>query len=357
MSSSHPIPYHSPKTLRSVSDLVESGLVSPDQAEGVAQVSARYTIAVPPALVDLIDRSNPDDPIARQFVPSVQELVQGQGELVDPIGDDAKSPMRGLVHRYPDRVLLKPVLVCPVYCRFCFRRESVGDADGTLSDQEIDAALDYVANAPQVREIILTGGDPLMLNPDRIERLGRAISRIPHVEIVRWHSRVPIAAPQRITPALVAALSLPDQAAKAVWVSIHTNHAKEHTPDTRQAIGLLRRAGLSLISQTVLLKGVNDSACILEDLFRALVRQGVKPYYLHHPDLAPGTGHFRLSIAEGREIMRALRGRLTGIAQPTYVLDIPGGAGKSPLGSEYWDEEQGQIEDWQGNKHIYNGCL
>ena len=353
MSSSRPSTYHSPKTLRSVSDLIEAGLATGSEADSLRQVAARYATAIPPALAGLIDRSDPGDPIARQFVPTPDELTQTPDERADPIGDDCKSPLPGLVHRYPDRVLLKPLLVCPVYCRFCFRRESVGDADATLSQDQIDAALDYVARAPQVREVILTGGDPLMLTADRIDRLGRAIGRIPHVEIVRWHSRVPVAAPERITPAMAEALALPYAMGKAAWLSIHANHPRELSPAAVDAIGRLRRAGLALVSQTVLLKGVNDDPAVLEELFRALIRVGVKPYYLHHPDLAPGTGHFRVSIAQGRAIQRALRGRLTGIAQPTYVLDIPGGAGKSPLAAEYWDERQGLIEDWQGNRHPY----
>lgn len=355
MPQSRPSTYHSPQSLRSVSDLVDAGLVAPGQAEALSQVARNYATAIPAGLARLIDRTDPNDPIALQFVPSAQELVRTKDELSDPIGDAAKSPMRGLVHRYPDRVLLKPVLVCPVYCRFCFRREHVGDADGTMSDQDIEAALDYVGRAPQVREVILTGGDPLILTPKRVQRLGMGIQAISHVDIIRWHTRIPIAAPERITAEMIQALTHPFDGGKAVWLSIHCNHPRELTTQALQAIGSLRRAGIALISQTVLLRGVNDSVAVLEDLFRALVRIGVKPYYLHHPDLAPGTSHFRLKVSEGQDLVRSLRGRLTGIAQPTYVLDIPGGAGKSPLGGSYWDDTQCLIEDWQGNRHDYPG--
>ena len=351
--SSRPLPYHTAKTLRSVSDLVEAGLVRPEQAERLDKVAERYGIAIPSMLAALIDPSDPNDPIARQFVPSARELIQTADELTDPIGDDAHSPLPGVVHRYPDRVLLKPVLVCPVYCRFCFRREQVGDADATLSENALDAALDYIADAPQVREVILTGGDPLMLGAERIAKLSSALASIPHLDVVRWHSRIPVADPERITPALVRALAVPFETGKAAWLSVHVNHPRELAAAAVEAIGRLRQGGLTLVAQTVLLNGVNDQAPILEALFRSLVRLGVKPYYLHHPDLAPGTGHFRLKIAQGQALVRALKGRLSGIAQPTYVLDIPGGAGKSALGPDCWDAVDGTITDWRGIAHDY----
>ena len=350
---SRPSTYHSPKTLRSLSDLIEAELIPPGRAPALQAVVDRYQTAITPVLADLIDRTDAADPIARQFVPTQAELETTPDELSDPIGDDVKSPLPGLVHRYPDRVLLKPLLVCPVYCRFCFRRDSVGSADGTMSPDQIQAAVEYIAAHPKVREVILTGGDPLMLHPEQIRHLSHSLSGLANVEVIRWHSRVPIAAPQRITAELAALLAQPFDRDKAVWVSVHCNHPRELGEPARQAIAHLRRAGLALVSQTVLLKGVNDQAQILETLFRDLVRLGVKPYYLHHADMAPGTGHFRLSIRQGQDLVRQLRGRLTGIAQPTYVLDIPGGAGKSPLNGDYWDADHGQIVDWQGNAHTY----
>ena len=347
---SSPSTYHTDRTLRQVSQLVQAGLVPPDQQAPLEQVADRYLLAIPPHLQSLL-AANPA--LHRQFVPSVSELQTTEAECNDPIGDNAHSPVPGLVHRYPDRVLLKPSLVCPVYCRFCFRRASVGDAGASLDAAQIQAALDYIAAHPSVREVILTGGDPLMLPLPRIVRLGQQLAAIPHLEVIRWHSRVPIADPARITPDVAAALAAPFQHNKAVWLSIHCNHPAELVDASRQAIAHLRRAGVSLVSQTVLLRGVNDAADTLESLFRALVRQGVKPYYLHHPDLAPGTAHFRPTIEQGRALVRQLRGRLTGIAQPTYVLDIPGGAGKSPLTPDYWDGDQGCITDWQGHRHAY----
>ena len=341
------------KPILTADGLVDAGLASPQEAEALAPVMDRYVLSITPIMADLIRAGDKDDPIRRQFLPSPEELHDTRRDRPDPIGDDALSPLPGLVHRYPDRVLLKPLLVCPVYCRFCFRRERVGDADATLSNAEMDAAMDYVAARPEIREVILTGGDPLMLPTARISALGHRIAAIPHVEVIRWHSRVPTADPARITQAMAQALAEPFEAGKAVWLSVHVNHARELTPEARTALTRLRRAGIPLVSQTVLLKGVNDDPAVLEALFRALIGAGIKPYYLHHPDLAPGTAHFRLSIAEGQAIVRALRGRLSGIAQPLYVLDIPGGAGKVPLGPEYWDAQTGCVEDWQGLPHSY----
>ena len=345
--------YHTPRTLRKVSQLVQAGLVPPDHRPALEQVAERYHISVPENLAALMVPGDPHDPLHRQFVPSAAELSGRAGELPDPIGDDCKSPVAGLVHRYPDRVLLKPILVCPVYCRFCFRRASVGDAGATLGPDQVAAAMAYIAAHGQIREVILTGGDPLMLPPAALAQLCRDLCAIPHVQVIRWHSRVPIAAPQRITAELAAVLAQPFDHGKAVWLSLHSNHARELAPAAQQAIHHLRRAGIALVAQTVLLRGVNDDADTLETLFRALIRLGVKPYYLHHPDLAPGTGHFRLDIGRGQDIVRQLRGRLTGIAQPTYVLDIPGGAGKSPLTPGYWDADHCQIVDWQDRVHAY----
>lgn len=343
------------RTLRTADDLVAAGLAAPADQSGLARVEERYAVAVTPAVADLIDPTDPFDPIARQYVPSAAELEDGAAERGDPIGDAAYSPVEGIVHRYPDRVLLKPVMVCPVYCRFCFRREAVGDPGGTLDGPRLDAALAYVAGAPAVREVIVTGGDPFMLPAARLAGLIERIARIPHVELVRFHTRVPVADPARVTEVLAASLRPPAGADLAVWVAVHVNHPRELSPLARRALAHLADAGLPLLSQTVLLRGVNDDPQVLEALFRALVRDRVRPYYLHHPDLARGTAHLRPSLEEGRAIVKSLRGRLSGIAQPTYVLDIPGGAGKVPVGPEWWDAEAGEVEDWKGGRHSYPG--
>ncbi len=336
------------RTLRTAAQLVTAGLLPSDRAAEAGRVAGRYTVAVTAAVAALIDPTDAADPIARQYLPSAAELIEAPGDRSDPIGDQRLSPVKGIVHRYPDRVLLKPLLVCPVYCRFCFRRETVGDAEGTLTAAELEAAIAYVAARPELREVILTGGDPLMLPPSRLRALIDRLTAIPHIETIRIHSRVPVADPERVTDALVAAL----KAETAVWLAVHVNHSRELSPAARAALARLAGAGLPLLSQTVLLKGVNDDAAVLEELFRALVRNRVRPYYLHHPDLAPGTAHFRPSLAEGRAIVKALRGRLSGIAQPTYVLDIPGGAGKVPVGPDYRHED-GTVEDWRGDRHPY----
>ncbi len=340
-------------SLRSAQDLADAELIAPEQVKALAAVAARYAVAITPDVASLIEAEPSGGPIAAQYIPDTRELTSTPEELLDPIGDDAHSPVKGIVHRYPDRVLLKPLHVCAVYCRFCFRREMVGPGgSGALSPAELDAALDYVRAHPEVWEVILTGGDPFMLSPRRMREIAAALAAIEHVKVVRWHTRVPVVDPGRVNDELVAALRA---SGKAVWVAIHANHASEFTPEARAAIARLVDAGVPLVSQSVLLRGVNDEADTLEALMRTFVENRVKPYYLHHPDLAPGTSHFRGTIAEGQAIMRELRGRLSGIAQPTYVLDIPGGHGKVPVGPG-WVEEDGEglvVTDPNGVRHAY----
>jgi len=323
------------QTLRTATDLVEAGLVPAPVEADMALVAERYAVAITPAMAELIDAKDATDPIARQFVPDARELDRAPEERADPIGDHAKSPVKGIVHRYPDRVLLKIVGVCPVYCRFCFRREMVGpQAETNLTMKEIETALAYVRAHPEIWEVIVTGGDPLIMSARRIADVTAALDFIPHVKIVRWHTRVPVVAPERVTPDLVAALRT---SRSTVYVALHANHPRELTTAARAAIGRLVDAGIPVVSQTVLLRGVNDDADTLEALMRAFVEARVKPYYLHHGDLAPGTAHFRTTIAEGQALMHALRQRVSGLAMPTYVLDIPGGHGKVPIGPAYLD--------------------
>jgi lysine 2,3-aminomutase len=343
-------------TLKSIGDLAEAGLVTAADAARLERVGARYAVAITPAMAALIDRSDPADPIARQFVPDLRELEHHPAERSDPIGDLAKSPVKGLVHRYGDRVLLKIAGVCPVYCRFCFRREMVGpEAGESLSSEEIEAALAYIRAQPAIWEVILTGGDPFVLSARRIAFLTAALSSIPHLKVLRWHTRVPVVAPERVTDDLVTALRA---GSKTVYVALHTNHPRELTGAARAALSRLAEAGIPLLSQTVLLKGINDDADTLEALMRALVESRVTPYYLHHGDLAPGTGHFRTTIAAGRQLMEELRRRLSGLALPTYVLDIPGAFGKvpvlshtEPLGDGAW-----LVTGPDGETHRYDDC-
>ncbi len=333
------------RTLKTPWDLAEAGFVSPETAQSLMPVAERYTIALTPALADLIDPSDTEDPIARQFVPSVDELITTPEESADPIGDERHSPVRGIVHRYPDRVLLKLTHICPVYCRFCFRREMVGAANGPgLSSSELDAALAYIESHSEIWEVILTGGDPLALSPRQIANTVTRLNAIPHVKILRWHTRVPVAKPDLITGELIAALNAYD---KMTYVVLHTNHARELSPQARTACLALIRAGFPMLSQSVLLKGVNDTIEALEALMRALIEAGIKPYYLHHADLAPGTSHFRTSIADGQKLMRELHARASGLCLPTYVLDIPGGHAKARL--ELCDARVVSVGDSEGN--------
>ncbi|HEX6001499.1 MAG TPA: lysine-2,3-aminomutase-like protein [Hyphomicrobiaceae bacterium] len=323
----------------------ETGL---DELEAVA---ARYAVAITPDTAGLIDRTDPADPIARQFVPDARELQQLPEERADPLGEARLSPVPGVVHRYPDRVLLKLTHACPVYCRFCFRREVVGPGGPqALSHAALATALGYIAGDPNIWEVILTGGDPLILSPRRIAEVTQRLSVIETVKVIRWHTRVPVVDPGRVTDDLAAALRSPG---KAVYVALHANHPRELTPAARAAVARLIDAGIVMVSQSVLLRGINDDAATLAALMRAFVECRIKPYYLHHPDPAPGTGHFRLTIAEGQALMRALRGRLSGLAQPTYVLDIPAGYGKVPVGPGYLDAEAGRVTDPQGTPHDY----
>lgn len=336
------------RTLRQAADLIEAGLADDSRRAEFETIARRYSIAITPAMADLIDPSDPQDPIALQFIPDAQELIETPGETADPIGDETHSPVEGIVHRYPDRALLKLVHACPVYCRFCFRRETVGPGGEFLTGDKRDAAFDYIARTPQLWEIIITGGDPFILAPRRLKEITERLAAIEHVKVIRWHSRVPLVEPERITDEFVAALRVPG---KAVWISIHSNHAREFSDTGRTAIAKLADAGFPLVGQTVLLRGINDETATLEALFRIMVQNRIKPYYLHQGDYAPGTAHRRTSLKEGQTLMRDLRGRLSGIAQPTYILDIPGGAGKVPVGPCYYGE--GTIEDPNGIVHPY----
>ncbi len=324
-------------------DLVTSGLLPPESLADARAVAERYAVAITPAMRALI--ASPDDPIGRQFLPHPDELLTAPHELIDPIGDDARSPIKGVVHRYADRALLKPLLICPVYCRFCFRREHVGPDGGLLTQAELDTAYAWFADRPAIQEVILTGGDPLMLSPRRLGAIVAALSSIPHIHTIRVHSRVPVADPDRLTDALAAALD----SDCAVWLVVHANHAREFTQAARAALRRVQSRAIPVLGQSVLLRGVNDTPEALEALFRAMLAARVKPYYLHQLDPAPGTARFHVPIEEGRRLLADLRGRVTGLAWPTYVLDIEGGYGKVPIGPNYLDATT--VRDPNGHAH------
>ena len=271
----------------------------------------------------------PADPIAAQFIPDARELDIAASELSDPIGDAPHSPLPSLVHRYPNRVLWKISPVCAVYCRFCFRKEHIGRRGRALHQHEIADVAAYLAAHHEVEEVILSGGDPLTLSNKKLQQNLAALRELPHIRRLRIHSRIPVVQPARIDGALLDLLTALPQ---SLHVVIHTNHSAELTANARAALHRLRARGAMLYSQTVLLKGVNADAATLANLMNDLLDCGVKPYYLHHLALARGTGHYRVSLDEGRAIVAALRRRLSGIAMPTYIVEIPGGDGKIPVG-------------------------
>ncbi|MGN6284806.1 MAG: lysine-2,3-aminomutase-like protein [Afipia sp.] len=345
-------------TLRHADEIVAHDLAPREALPELARVAARYAVAITPAVAELIDPADSSDPIARQYVPDAAELVTEPGEMADPIGDHPHSPVEGIVHRYPDRVLFKLVHVCAVYCRFCFRREMVGPGKETaLSTDAYRRGIDYIRDHPQIWEVILTGGDPLMLSARRLREIVADLAAIPHVKVVRVHTRVPVADPARVTDEVVESLKA---FGATTWVAVHANHPRELSEPARTAIARMADAGIPLVSQSVLLRGVNDDVATLTDLMRGFVECRIKPYYLHHGDLAPGTAHLRTSIEQGQALMRALRGRVSGLCQPDYVLDIPGGKGKVPIGPDYLSRQREnpdgtayRIVDYCGDVHQY----
>ncbi len=329
--------------------LLKAGLIDAEKLNAIEKVAEKFSISLTPQAIKMMQTSSEANnaAIAKQFVPSEQELSITSAESKDPIGDDVYTQVKGIVHRNTDRCLLMPILTCPVYCRFCFRREKVGVNSKALSEAELQAALDYIAEHKELWEVILTGGDPLMLNLKKLSQILQALDKIEHVGVIRIHTRIPIFDPNRITDQMIQTLKI----TKAVYVALHANHPSELTECTQKACARFVDAGIPMLSQTVLLKGINDNPEIMGELMRALVKNRIKPYYLHHCDLAEGTAHFRTTIKEGQALMTSLRTQYSGLCQPTYVLDIPGGFGKVPIGHAYFQD--GRVEDYQGKFHSY----
>ena len=345
------------RSLHSPADLIKAGYFTEKEEQDIQAVSEKYAVSLTPTVLKLISSPDTNDPIARQFVPSLKELEDYPEETEDPIGDHLKSPFQGIVHRHQDRVLLKIVGICPVYCRFCFRREMIGPNKGeNLTEEQLEKALEYIEAHPQIWEVILTGGDPFMLSERRISDLVSKIEKISHVKIVRWHTRVPFVDPHKITPHFVKSLKT---AKKTIVVGLHVNHPKEFSEEAQVALARLSDAGIPLVSQTVLLRGVNDNCDTLEELMRACLQSRIIPYYIHHPDLARGTKHFRVSISEGLDIMNQLKLRLSKLGCPDYVLDLPNAFEKiSLLSSKVRHfEETYLIEDSQGRVHTYRDAI
>jgi lysine 2,3-aminomutase len=307
--------------------LARAGLVGEAALPALETVATRYATAITPAMAALINPADPADPIGLQYIPDAAELITAPHESEDPTADAPFTPVKGVVHRYPDRALLKPLLACPVYCRFCFRREKVGPDGGLLTEAELQAALAWFEGTTAIRDVILTGGDPLMLSARRLQEILGRLADVAHIETLRIHTRVPVADPARVTGALVAAL----RQAKPVFIAVHANHAREFTPDAARALARLAEAGVPLLGQSVLLRGVNDDAAALEALMRAMIRNRIKPYYLHSLDPAPGTARFQVPEEDGLALMAALRGHLPGHALPLFIRETPMGGGKKPV--------------------------
>jgi lysine 2,3-aminomutase len=317
---------HRLNTLDELSSIIH---LTPDEIEGIR--SHHFRVDVTPYFASLIDPDDPNCPIRRQVIPTGRELVAFDGMVADSLNEDAHSPVPGLVHRYPDRVLMLVTTQCASYCRYCTRSRIVGDAGAQFSRGDYDRQIAYIAATPAVRDVLLSGGDPLLLPPKVLEEILRRLRAIEHVEIIRLGSRVPVFMPQRITPELVALL----RRFHPLWMNIHFNHAAELTPEVSAALARLADAGIPLGSQTVLLAGINDSVEVMKELMHKLVRNRVRPYYLYQCDLVDGAGHFRTTVSKGIEIIEGLRGHTSGYAIPTYVVDAPGGGGKIPVMPQY----------------------
>ncbi len=316
--------------LNSVDELAQVLNLTAEERAGL-QASGKFRVDITPYFASLIDPDDPNDPIRLQVIPKGMELEGFDAMMADSLSEDAHSPVPGLVHRYPDRVLMLVTTECASYCRYCTRSRIVGDPSANFSRSDNDAQIDYIARTPQVRDVLLSGGDPLTMPQNRLENILARLRAIPHVEIIRIGSRVPVFLPQRITDDLVEML----RKYHPFWMNIHVNHAKEITPELSRALAKLADAGIPLGNQSVLLRGVNDSPEVQMELVHKLVRNRVRPYYLYQCDLVQGAGHFRTPVSVGIEIIEALRGHTSGYAVPTYVIDAPGGGGKIPVMPNY----------------------
>ena len=326
--------------------------LSEEEIEGFEHAADRFTIGVTPYILSLMDRNNSACPLRKQFIPSGKEQFVSPVEMEDPCGEDGCSPVPGLVHRYPDRVLLLATDVCAVYCRYCTRSRLVGHKSGIRFQETFEKQLNYIRNNPQVRDVLISGGDPLLLSEDKLDFMLSKLREIPHVELLRIGSRVPIVLPQRITDSLVSVL----EKYHPLFMSLHVNHAMELTPEVKTAVDKLCRAGIPLGSQTVLLKGVNDSAEVMKAMVHKLLTFRIRPYYLYQCDPVQGSGHLRTSIAKGMQILRKLRGFTSGYAIPTYVVDAPGGGGKIPIEpANVVSQKDGcvRLRNWAGKMYEY----
>ena len=323
-----------------------------EERAGTILAGKKLALGITPHFFGLIDRNDPDCPIRRQVVPRIEEATTAADEMLDPCGEDSSMPVPGLVHRYPDRVLLLVTDRCASYCRYCTRSRVVSGAGEQELTVDLEGAFSYLEKHSEVRDVLLSGGDPLLLSDAKLNAILSRLRKIPSIEFIRIGTRIPIFLPQRITPELVAML----RTHHPLWMSVHTNHPKELTQEVREALGRLADAGIPLGNQSVLLKGVNDRAEILKELFHKLLLCRVRPYYLYQCDLITGSAHLRTTIREGQDIMEQLRGYTTGYAVPTYVVDGPGGGGKIPVGPNYivgMADDRVILKNYRGDVYEY----
>lgn len=341
--------------LNTLEDFAAFIQLTPEEIEGLS-AEQKFRVDVTPYFASLIDPTDPYCPVRRQIIPIGRELQAFEGMMEDSLAEDKHSPVPGLVHRYPDRVLMLLTTQCASYCRYCTRSRIVGDPSMTFSRQDFERQLDYLRKTPQVRDVLLSGGDPLTIAPRSLEYVLSSLRAIEHIEIIRIGSRVPVFLPQRITPELCEMISR----YHPVWLNIHVNHPKEITPELSAALDRLSRAGVPLGNQSVLLAGINDSVDIQRELVHKLVRNRVRPYYLYQCDLVKGAGHFRTTVAKGIEIIEGLRGHTSGYAVPTYVVDAPGGGGKIPVMPQYLiSQAPGKVvlRNYEGYMTVYDEPL
>jgi lysine 2,3-aminomutase len=305
--------------------------ITPDEKAGIEKATGRLSMAITPYWALLMDADNPNCPIRRQVVPLADEFYIDPTDMLDPCGEDKDSPVANLVHRYPDRVLLLATDLCAAYCRHCTRRRIVGTKESIITHGKLEKAYEYIKSNRKIRDVLISGGDPLMLNDDKLEFIVKTLREIEHIELLRIGTRVPVTMPMRITPSLVAML----KKYASIWISIHFNHPKEITKEVKAACDMLTDNGFVLGSQTVLLNNINDKPFIMKRLMHELVKIRVRPYYIYQCDPVRGTSHFRTSITTGIHIMEKLRGHTSGYAIPTYVVDAPGGGGKIPVAPNY----------------------
>ena len=317
--------------IETVEELKKYITLQPGEEEAIRESLKTIRMAITPYYLSLIDNNDPNSPIRKQAVPSIKELHRSEADLDDPLHEDTDSPVPGLTHRYPDRVLFLITDMCSMYCRHCTRRRFAGQHDAAVPKDRIDKCIDYIARTPQVRDVLLSGGDALLVSDDTLEYIIKKLRAIPHVEIIRIGSRTPVVMPQRITPELVNML----KKYHPIWLNTHFNHSDEVTEESRQACERLADAGIPLGNQSVLLRGVNDCPHIMKELVHNLVKMRVRPYYIYQCDLSTGIEHFRTPVSKGIEIIENLRGHTSGYAVPTFVIDAPGGGGKIPVAPNY----------------------